>query len=585
MSFQTPAVPSISAAQTPWLQNVSGGGFSLTNAQSGSFTASLFVGSTLSDQFGETPLGFAWYTASNLRWVWQKVLAESSGSIGSNLQLIRYSDAGGLLGAVLYFTRSTGFIGVGPLSPSYQLDVLGDIHCNGIIRAQATAFGFPTLGQLTNVAALITNSASATAYGLTMGVDGSGASWLQAMRIDATATAYSLCLQPSGGNVGINNTSPGYKLDVSGDCNLSSGSIYRINGVDIRGWAQTPWLQNVNGGGFQLSGVNRITVSAASNAGSYVCSDTTTSNYSQLISTALSFQITNKLRWNFIVLDAEAGSNSGSNLYLLGYDDAGTYLGKGITFTRSSGNVTLSNSLKVNDSSLTGSAFAPLTVIGSIGVYSATTATAGAPIGASLYLSDNGFYYSGGYNLAPGLSAVYEVASGVSSALAFYTYASAGGRNERMRILSNGFVGINKTNPGYTLDVNGTLAGTSILCGNPASNNVVLNGGGVEWFVGTNARWLLYTQGTESGGNAGSDFYFASYSDAGAGLASVMVLRRSLGYVGIGKFPSYALDVLGDFQASGASILLTGLPSSNPGAGSKKLWYDPADSNRVKFAV
>jgi len=246
---------------------------------------------------------------------------------------------------------------------------------------------------------------------------------------------------------------------------------------------------------------------------------------------------------------------------------------------------TLSNSLKVNDSSLTGSAFAPLTVIGSIGVYSATTATAGAPIGASLYLSDNGFYYSGGYNLAPGLSAVYEVASGVSSALAFYTYASAGGRNERMRILSNGFVGINKTNPGYTLDVNGTLAGTSILCGNPASNNVVLNGGGVEWFVGTNARWLLYTQGTESGGNAGSDFYFASYSDAGAGLASVMVLRRSLGYVGIGKFPSYALDVLGDFQASGASILLTGLPSSNPGAGSKKLWYDPADSNRVKFAV
>lgn len=30
---------------------------------------------------------------------------------------------------------------------------------------------------------------------------------------------------------------------------------------------------------------------------------------------------------------------------------------------------------------------------------------------------------------------------------------------------------------------------------------------------------------------------------------------------------------------------LFNMPSSNPGAGSKKLWYDPADGNRVKFAA
>jgi hypothetical protein len=31
-------------------------------------------------------------------------------------------------------------------------------------------------------------------------------------------------------------------------------------------------------------------------------------------------------------------------------------------------------------------------------------------------------------------------------------------------------------------------------------------------------------------------------------------------------------------------IVLPSLPSANPGAGSKQLWYDPADGNRVKFA-
>jgi hypothetical protein len=34
-----------------------------------------------------------------------------------------------------------------------------------------------------------------------------------------------------------------------------------------------------------------------------------------------------------------------------------------------------------------------------------------------------------------------------------------------------------------------------------------------------------------------------------------------------------------------SELMVTGLPSSNPGAGSKKFWYDPSDGNRVKFAA
>ena len=49
----------------------------------------------------------------------------------------------------------------------------------------------------------------------------------------------------SSGNVGIGTANPGYKLDVNGDINMSSGSSFRINGV-----AQT------FGGGSSLSGTN-----------------------------------------------------------------------------------------------------------------------------------------------------------------------------------------------------------------------------------------------------------------------------------------------------------------------------------------
>jgi hypothetical protein len=34
-----------------------------------------------------------------------------------------------------------------------------------------------------------------------------------------------------------------------------------------------------------------------------------------------------------------------------------------------------------------------------------------------------------------------------------------------------------------------------------------------------------------------------------------------------------------------SELSITGLPSTNPGAGSKKFWYDPSDGNRVKFAA
>ena len=54
-------------------------------------------------------------------------------------------------------------------------------------------------------------------YGLIAGQIVNGNAFVQVQRIDGTATAYNLLLQPKGGNVGIGTTTPHGKLDVAGN--------------------------------------------------------------------------------------------------------------------------------------------------------------------------------------------------------------------------------------------------------------------------------------------------------------------------------------------------------------------------------
>jgi uncharacterized membrane protein len=104
----------------------------------------------------------------------------------------------------------------------------------------------------------------------------------------------------------------------------------------------------------------------------------------------------------------------------------------------------------------TNNPLAKLSVTGNIGLYSSAGTNAGAPVGGSIYLGDSNFYNTSYYNSAPGLSAVWD--GSVAGSLAFYTYAgAANARNERMRILNTGNVGIGTTTPSQTLSVNGTI--------------------------------------------------------------------------------------------------------------------------------
>jgi hypothetical protein len=97
---------------------------------------------------------------------------------------------------------TSGNVGVGTTSPKAQLQSSGAAQTNS-----------PTLGSATGAGLYVTNTDQA--YGLIAGVSSNGNAWLQVQRTDAGATSYNLNLQPSGGNVGIGNTSPAVILDMS----------------------------------------------------------------------------------------------------------------------------------------------------------------------------------------------------------------------------------------------------------------------------------------------------------------------------------------------------------------------------------
>jgi hypothetical protein len=70
----------------------------------------------------------------------------------------------------------------------------------------------PALGASTGIGFQV--SSVSGAFGLTFGGTDAGDQWIQAQRVDGTATAYNLALQPSGGRVGIGTTSPARAFEV-----------------------------------------------------------------------------------------------------------------------------------------------------------------------------------------------------------------------------------------------------------------------------------------------------------------------------------------------------------------------------------
>lgn len=84
------------------------------------------------------------------------------------------------------YGANVGFVGISTNNPRVKLNV-----CAALVEA-------PTLGTASGT---ILVGESSNGYGMLMGVGGSGKGWIQVQRVDSTATAYNLVLQPSGGGV------------------------------------------------------------------------------------------------------------------------------------------------------------------------------------------------------------------------------------------------------------------------------------------------------------------------------------------------------------------------------------------------
>jgi len=134
--------------------------------------------------------------------------------------------------------------------------------------------------------------------------------------------------------------------------------------------------------------------------------------------------------------------------------------------------------------------------------------------------------------------------------------------------------------------------------GHALSNvNIVAINAGLTGSFGTSAPLSVLGNGSSPYGNAYfqrtdiassnlSHFQFGATGDwyiRSAANTGMVLLQDTGGNVGIGTTsPAYKLDLAGDARMSG-NVLLPGLPSTAPAAGSKQLYYDPADGNRVKF--
>ena len=142
----------------------------------------------------------------------------------------RTTYAGGCCNPLL-LQPDVGFVGIGTVAPIYKLDVTGDVRANGGWLRNNGAAGW--YNDAYGGGLFMADSSWIRSYG------GAGL-WFNTATIATNGSfsaGYSGTAGPAGGaiiagSVGIGKTSPAYKVDVSGDVNVTGG-CFRVSGTCI----------------------------------------------------------------------------------------------------------------------------------------------------------------------------------------------------------------------------------------------------------------------------------------------------------------------------------------------------------------
>ena len=154
---------------------------------------------------------------------------------------------------------SNGNVGIGTTAPSTRL------HTAGSTQAAAAA-GVARLGFAdSSSVALFTNADPL--YGTLFGTLSTGIGWVQQQRVDGTATAYNLSLQPNGGNVGVGTINPSTRLHIS-ESNTGTEGFIITNWNNV---VTTKIGSDTTSGGGKLSlltngSVNNVFISSYTNS-------------------------------------------------------------------------------------------------------------------------------------------------------------------------------------------------------------------------------------------------------------------------------------------------------------------------------
>ena len=381
---------------------------------------------------------------------------------------------------------------------TFNLDITGSAS-----TSTTTALTYNTAGVYVGVnsngnATVQINAPSATAQSYVnftrVGINYSGRVLydhsLSEMQISTVSTSPAVYINSSG-NMGIGARSTTYKLETTGDICARSANLHTTGAT---GWTNDTynggWYMNdtsavrvlndkniASAGNLFIGNITSSAITAAgiitANSGLSVTSGTFATTVAVLCGAGTSsgngnihyaLQTSNVIRFALALSGTETGSNTGSNLSLLYYNDTGTILGSVLTFSRATGAATFIGAVSTGNLS-TGSITTNGQTINSGTINSLDIII---PSGKSLYSQDIN-------SLTSQVAVGYYTPKTTNGSNIFLVYNNSTDRIALFSVTSVGSSsGSNAINVFTTFNTNGnTINSGNISCGN-------INSGGIS---------------------------------------------------------------------------------------------------------